>query len=182
MNSNWSYSPETPNLGQNLWFLVPCDLDIWGMTFKNIRAPLLCRFKLCASFHCHMWIQIGVTVRKRPIWVKTTIFFFQLSDLHIWHMTLKNNSINKLCASFHHHMWIQTASYSPETAKLGLDLCDLDLCLLTLTFCMDITSVNGNNSWYDDRNIVKNVWGTDGRRDRKTDRRKEVFLELLGRS
>ena len=32
-------------------------------------------------------------------------------------------------------------SYGPETAKLGLDLCDLDLWLLTLTFC------NGNNSW-----------------------------------
>ena len=38
-------------------------------------------------------------------------------------------------------------SYSPETVKLGLDLCDLDIWPLTLTFCMDITSVNGNNSW-----------------------------------
>ena len=40
------------------------------MTFKNNRAPLLCCFKLCASFHNHWWIQTGVTVRKRPIWVK----------------------------------------------------------------------------------------------------------------
>ena len=38
-------------------------------------------------------------------------------------------------------------SYSPETVKLGCDLCDLDLWPLTLTFCMDITSVIGNNSW-----------------------------------
>ena len=38
-------------------------------------------------------------------------------------------------------------SYSPETAKLGPDLCDLDLWPLTLTFCMNITSVIGNNSW-----------------------------------
>ena len=37
---------------------------------KNNRAPLLCYFKLCASFHSHWWIQTGVTVRKRPIWVK----------------------------------------------------------------------------------------------------------------
>ena len=37
-------------------------------------------------------------------------------------------------------------SYSPETAKLGYDLCDLDLWPMTLTFCMDITSVIGNNS------------------------------------
>ena len=38
-------------------------------------------------------------------------------------------------------------SYSPETAKLGYDLCDLDLWPMTLTFCMDITSVIDNNSW-----------------------------------
>ena len=77
MNSNWSYSPETPNLGQILQFLEPCDLEIWRMTMKNNRELLLCYFKLCAWFHCHMWIQTGVK--------------------------------------------------SPETAKLGVDLCDLDL-------------------------------------------------------
>ena len=38
-------------------------------------------------------------------------------------------------------------SYSPETVKLGCDLCDLDLWPLTLTFSMDVTSVTGNNSW-----------------------------------
>ena len=31
--------------------------------------------------------------------------------------------------------------------KLGFDLCDLDLWPLTLTFCMDLTLVIGNNSW-----------------------------------
>ena len=70
VNSNWSYSPETPNLGQIRRFLEPCDQAIWRMTFKNNRAPLLCYFKLCAAFHTHSWIQTGVTVRKRPIWVK----------------------------------------------------------------------------------------------------------------
>ena len=35
--------------------------------------------------------------------------------------------------------------YSPETVKLGCDLCDLDLWPLTLTFCMDLTLVIGNN-------------------------------------
>ena len=64
-----AYSPETPNLGQNRWCLVPCDLEIWWMTLENNRAPLLCCFKLCATFHSHRWIQTGVTVRKRPIWV-----------------------------------------------------------------------------------------------------------------
>ena len=67
---NWSYSPETPNLGQIRRFLEPGDLEIWQMTLKNNRAPLQCYFKLCASFCSHWWIQTGVTVLKRPIWVK----------------------------------------------------------------------------------------------------------------
>ena len=40
------------------------------MTLKNIRAPLLCFFKLDASFHSHQWIQPKATVRKRSIRVK----------------------------------------------------------------------------------------------------------------
>ena len=81
VNSNWSYSPETPNLGQIRRFLEPCDLEIWRMTLKNNRAPLLCCFQLCAWFHCHMWIQTGVRVRKRLSWVLT-------SDLDLWPLTL----------------------------------------------------------------------------------------------
>ena len=65
-----TYSPETPNLGQNWWCFVPCDLEIWWMTLENNRASLLCCFKLSATFHSHWWIQTGVTVRKRTIWVK----------------------------------------------------------------------------------------------------------------
>ena len=41
-----------------------------GMTLKNNRTPLLCCFKLCASFDSHRWNQTKVTVRKRSIWVK----------------------------------------------------------------------------------------------------------------
>ena len=112
MNSNWSYSPETPNLGQIRRFLEPCDLEIWRMTLKNNRAPLLCYFKLCASFRSHWWIQTGVIVRKRPIWVKFGHFFVPC-DLEIWWMTLKNNRAPlrccfKLCASFRSHWWFQT--------------------------------------------------------------------------
>ena len=44
-------------LDSNLWIFSPCDLEIWWMTLKNNRTPLLCCFKLCASFHSHQWIQ-----------------------------------------------------------------------------------------------------------------------------
>ena len=75
VNSNLSYSPETPNLGQIQRFLEPCDLEIWRMTLQNNRAPLLCYFKLCAPFRTVWWIQTWVTVRKRPIWVKFNDFW-----------------------------------------------------------------------------------------------------------
>ena len=151
VNSNWIYSPETLNLGQNHRFFVPgdleicnwhcnkanlrdliaatglvillkldlnrrffspCDLEIWWMTPKNNRAPLLCYFKLFASFRSHWWIQTGVTVWKRLIWVKIDAFFLPC-DLEIWRMTFKNNRAPplcyfKLCASFRNHWWIQT--------------------------------------------------------------------------
>ena len=58
------------NSGRNWWYVIPCDFEIWWMTLQNNRAPLLCYFKLCAAFCSHWWIQTGVTVRKRPIWVK----------------------------------------------------------------------------------------------------------------
>ena len=105
-----AYSLETPNLGQNQWCFVPCDLEIWWMTLENNRASLLCCFKLCATFHSHWWIQTGVTVRKRPIWVKFDRFL-EPCHLEIWWMTLKNNRAPLLCyfklyASFRSHWWI----------------------------------------------------------------------------
>ena len=86
--------------GQNNRFSGPCDLEIWRMTLKTNRTPVLYNCKLCTWFRNHLWIQTGVTVRKHPSW-----------------------------------------------GKICFDLCDLDLWLLTLTFYMDITSVNGNSSW-----------------------------------
>ena len=39
VNSNWSYNPETSNLGQFRWLLELCDLEIWQMTLNkaNLR-------------------------------------------------------------------------------------------------------------------------------------------------
>ena len=138
VNTNWSYSLETLNLGQNRQFLsrvtlkfdgwpwktighlfyvtssfvyrfiaisefkqelqsgkaqfgtksmffVPCDLQIWQMTLKNDRVPLLCYFKLCASFRRHWWIQTRDTVWKRPIWVKIDDF------LAVWPWNLRDD-------------------------------------------------------------------------------------------
>ena len=75
MNWNWSYRPETFNSGKKWRFFVPRDLDIWWMTLKNNRSPLLYYIKFCTAFQSHWYIQTGVTVRKRPIRVKIGDFF-----------------------------------------------------------------------------------------------------------
>ena len=76
--------PRNLKLDSNRQFFHLCDLEIWWMTLQNNRAPLLCYFKLCASFRSHWWIQTGVTVRKRPIWVKFDDFFLAVWP---WNLT-----------------------------------------------------------------------------------------------
>ena len=59
--------------GSKLTIFSLCDLEIWRMTLKNNRVPLLSNIKLCASFHHHMWIQTGVTVWKRLNGIMTSL-------------------------------------------------------------------------------------------------------------
>ena len=144
------------------------------MTLKNNRAPLLCCFKLCASFHRHWRIQTGVTVWKRPIWVKIDDFL-QPCGLEIWRMTLKNNrapllSNIKLCASFHRHMWIQTGVTVRKrlngimtSVTLTFDLWPWPFAWTSL-LSMATTPEN-------DRNLIKKVWQTDGRTDVPTEKK-----------
>ena len=98
-------------LDSNHRFFSPCDLEIWWMTSKNYRAPLLHYIKLFASSQTPRWIKTGVTVRKYQSGQNQR--FFVPCDLKIWWMTLKNNRTPflcyiKLCASFQSHRWIQT--------------------------------------------------------------------------
>ena len=90
--------------GSKSAFFVLCDLEIWWMTLENNRAPLLYYIKLWVSFKIHRWIQIGVTVRKRSIWVKISNF---LSLVTLKFDEWPRKTIG-LCASFHSHQWIQT--------------------------------------------------------------------------
>ena len=129
-------------------FFVQYDLEISQMTLKNNRAPLGCCFKFCASFHSHQWIQTAVTVRKCPICVKidncfshVTLKFDEWPLKTIGHLFYATSSF-VISQSYVYSNW----SYSLETAKLGVDFCDLDLWPLTSTFCMDVISVIGNNS------------------------------------
>ena len=140
MISNWSYSPETSNLGKIWRFLEPCDLEIWRMTLQNNRAPLLCHFKLCVSFHTHWWIHIWVTVRKRSIRVKIDDFFSRVTyKFYGWPSKKKGISsmpLQALCI-ISYPLVNSILSYSPETLNLGqnrrfFEPCDLEIWRMTL--------------------------------------------------
>ena len=64
-----------------------CPLSPWKFMddLKNNRAPLLCYFKISASFHSHLWIRTGVPVRKIPIWGQNWYF------LALWPWNLTDN-------------------------------------------------------------------------------------------
>ena len=104
-------------------FIVPCDLEIWRMTLKS---------KLCASFHNHWWIKTGVTVRKRPIWVKIDDFFSRMtSKFDAWPWKTIGH-LFYATSSFVHHF-----AASPETPNLGqirrfFEPCDLEIWWMTL--------------------------------------------------
>ena len=55
----------------------------------------------------------------------------------------QHQAICVISSSYMNSNW----SYSPETVKLGRDLCGFDLWPLTLTICMDFTLVLSDNSW-----------------------------------
>ena len=102
-----AYSPKTPNLDQNRWCFVPCDLEIRCMTLENDRASLLCCFKLCATFHSHRWIQTGVTVRKCPIWVKIDDFLSRVTlQFDVWPWKTIGHLFNATSSFVHHFVAI----------------------------------------------------------------------------
>ena len=140
VKSNLSYSQETLHSGQNWWFFVPRDLEIWRLKLKNNRAPLLYYIELCVSFESQRWIQTGVTVRKRSIRVKIGNFFVPC-DFQIWRMTLKNKMAPllccfKLCASFHGRfckprdlkLWRRTFKNNRAPLLSNIKLCASFLC------------------------------------------------------
>ena len=75
-----------------------CPVWPWNLTHdleKQYGTSSIRYFNLFASFHSHLWIQTGVTVRKRSIGVKFGDFFVPC-DLEIWQMTWKTTGPSSL--------------------------------------------------------------------------------------
>ena len=108
------------------------------MTLKSNRALRLCYFKLCASFCSHWWIQTGVTVRKRPIWVKFHNFYSRVTlKCDGWHLQTVRHLFYATSSFVHHFLAIGEfkLEFSPEKPNLGQirfwELCDLKIWLMT---------------------------------------------------
>ena len=101
--------------GSNSVILVPCDLEIWRMNLKNKRVPLLNNIKLYASFHHHMWIQTGVTVRKRLSWVTTSVTL----TFHLWLWPFARTSLLSVVITPENFMMIWWWEHSEKGVRDG---------------------------------------------------------------
>ena len=111
--------------GSKLPIFWPAWPQIWRMTLRNNRAPLLYYIKHDASFHSHRWIQTGVTVRKLSLRVKINDFLSRATlEFGGWPWKTIGH-IFYATSSFVHHFIISWPSvnsnwnYSPETPNLG---------------------------------------------------------------
>ena len=150
-------SPETSSWGQIRRFLERCDPEIWPMTLKNNRGPLLSNIKRYISFHHHMWIQTGVTVRKRLSGVVTSVTL----TYDLWPWPFAWTSLLSLVITPDNSVMIRWWKHSIR--------CD------------------GQTDRPTDRQTDRHTYRQTDRRtnrqtDRQTDGRTEPFIELLGRS
>ena len=161
---------------------------------KNNRSPLLCYFKMCASFCGHRWIKPGATVRKRSIRVKVGFVY----PVRPWNLTIDlEKTAPLLChfqlfVSFRNHLWIHSGVTVRNWPNWG------NICLTSVTLTFDLWPLLF--AWASlpplvitAENFLMIRWEEhcengrcDIRRDRRTDGRtngrREPFLKLLGRS
>ena len=88
------------------------------MTLKNNRAPLLCYFKLCASFRSHRWFQTWVTVRKRPIWVKFDDFYSRVTlQFDVWPWKTIGHLFYSTSSFVHHYVTIGVLKFDLQSGN-----------------------------------------------------------------
>ena len=142
--------------------------------------------ELSLRFHSHRWIQTRVMSPETPDSGQNWRFFCPLWPWNLTKITLKENRAPllfhcKRLAWHRSHLRIQTGFTVRKRlnwGKMCLDGCDLDL--WPWSYAWISRFVCGKNSWkFHDDTMSGSLWKWC---DRQRDRRREVFLELLGRS
>ena len=126
VNSNWSYNSTRSIRVEIGNFFVLCDLEIWQMTLKTIRAPILHQ-ALCIISNLWVNLNSNYSLQTRnsgknrwPVWP-----WYLMNDLE-----KQRGTSSILCQAFctiAKPSVNSNFSYSTETTKLGFDLCGLDL-------------------------------------------------------
>ena len=123
-------------------------LEFHGCPWKTIGHPSILLQPLCIISQPSLNSN-SIYSSERPNLGQNHPFLFPC-DLEIWQMTLRNKKAHflsniKLCASFHrHHFKLELQSRNGYKGSWPLWPWPLSL---PLTFCMDVTFANGNNSW-----------------------------------
>ena len=88
-----------------LWFVWPSNLTD---DLEKNRAPLLSNIKLCALFHRHMWIQTGVTVRKRLVGFMNSVTL----TFDLWHWPVALTSLLSMVITPENSMMMRWLEHS----------------------------------------------------------------------
>ena len=123
VNSNWSHSPETLDLGsKSVTFLSSVTLKFDGWPWKT-SGHLFCT-TLSFGLNFKTIGELKLKLRPGNAQFGPKSVFIVPSDLAIWWMTSKNNRASllygvKLCPWFVKQSMNSDLSYSPETLNLG---------------------------------------------------------------
>ena len=125
MNSNLSYSPETPNLGQIRRFLEPCDLEILRMTLNkaNLRDLIAATGLVISN-----WIQIV------NFSACVTVKFDGWPCKNIGHLSYATSSfVHHFVAIGEYKLELQSGNaQSGSKIRRFLEPCDLEIWWMTL--------------------------------------------------
>ena len=176
-----------------LWIFQP--LWSWNSTDdlkkqKGTSSIFYVTWKLCASFHSHLWSKLELQSRNSLIWVKivdfsaSVILKFDGGPLktigHLFYAT--KNFVHHFVAICELKLEIRSGNARIGT-KFVLTSSDLDLWPPAFAWA----SLLSNHLWklHDDTmtgTLSKKVWWTDRQTARQPAGRPKAFIELLGRS
>ena len=92
VDSNWSYSAETLNLGQNWWFFCPVWPSNLTDDLEKQKGTTSLLLQAICIIHSHRRTHSPETL----IWGQNWRFFLSKCDLEIWWMILKKKTVGYL--------------------------------------------------------------------------------------
>ena len=157
MNSNWSYSPETLNSGQNRRFYGPCDIEIWRMTLKNNRTPRSLQLQALCVISKPLVNSIWSYSPETPNLGQNRGFLSRVTlKLDGWPWKSKGRLFYATSSFVHYFVAISELQIELRSGSCYIEISPLWPWHLTsdLDLLMDIISVIGDHPW----NVIVIRW------------------------